>query len=201
MAKIILGVSLAPEYGLPDQESHSERKLTFLFQQLLVAYSSPGRKRTLCPSPCSMLGFCLAWACAGLVYAVTMASSSYVLLSLCVPQTLFLCSIPLPQAPNLFTPLSTIILWACEQCDIDTTFKAEHFPVYCCGSLADGFVLQKEASQIIVEHYGLNNSLGISLILCPFSRIIALGSPLGTMIYLATDSWPWWWLLGMGFIS
>lgn len=39
--------------------------------------------------------------------------------------------------------------------------------------------------------YGYNSkSLGSSLKLCPFSRVIAVGSPLGSMICLPKDFWP-----------
>lgn len=50
----------------------------FLSQQLTDTNSFVAKGGILCPTPISTLGFGLAWASTGLVYAVTTALSSYV---------------------------------------------------------------------------------------------------------------------------
>lgn len=53
----------------------------------------------------SMLEFCLAWTCVGILYAAATPRSSYIQLPYCVQKILFPCSHPLPLVLLCLPPL------------------------------------------------------------------------------------------------
>lgn len=135
------------------------------------------------------LGFGLAWACIGLRHVVTTAVNLYMQPSCCVQGTQFLivtCMQPLDLRFFLPPPWWSLSLER-RGYDIDVLFRAEHFPVsFSAPSPAvwasvfiNHYLLPKEASlrlrEILACEYN-SKSLGVSLILPPFNKVI-IGSP------------------------
>jgi hypothetical protein len=82
---------------------------------------------TACPPLLSLLGFCLALACAEFAFNVTSHVSSNVHRHCCAQKTLFLCSNPLSPALLVFLPslLKGTFITRRRDEDINVPFRAE----------------------------------------------------------------------------
>lgn len=159
-----------------------------------------GSGGTCCPSPLSMLGFSVPWACPGPVCFITTIVSS------CAQRPAVSgrhCSLwfPITSASWILpTPFSVMTSESQRACS-----RLLHFELNIHSSVLHGLYLDLLSVSVLIAFYE-NRSISdegckihwsmditishweFGLIVCPFSRIIIVVSTLGSVVSLATHS-------------
>lgn len=172
-----------------------------LFQKLSVTNSSSARAGSVHLISHLHTGIGFTWTCSGFGPAVPVAASSCVQLPCHGQKTVSLWSSPFSGSPNISAPSSAMNSEPCEERGaLDVSFRAEHSTVshsphlgQLCSSVLTTAYCKQKLFWCGLRHaltYDCNSkSLGVSLILGRFSRIIVVASPRGPMVSLATGSW------------